>query len=111
MLDGRMLMLMLPRRRNYWIVSTLGGVSYIAMLATLPETYAPVILKRKRALLHKDRPDDTPEIDYYVTLTRPWVMLFTEPILFLLSLYMAFCYGILYLDFTAYPIVFSQTRG
>ncbi|KAL1633412.1 hypothetical protein SLS58_011103 [Diplodia intermedia] len=83
------------------------------MLAILPETYAPIILKRKRALVHKDRPEeDAPaEIDYYVTLTRPWVMLFTEPILFLLSLYMAFCYGILYLDFTAYPVVFAQTRG
>ncbi|OMP86512.1 putative transporter C11D3.05 [Diplodia seriata] len=100
-------------RWNYWIVSILGGVSYTAMLAILPETYAPIILKRKRALLHKDGPEDdaSPKINYYVTLTRPWVMLFTEPILFLLSLYMAFCYGILYLDFTAYPIVFAQTRG
>ena len=38
-------------------------------------------------------------------------MLFTEPILFLLSLYTAFVYGILYLDFTAYPIVYEQSRG
>ncbi|RBR26198.1 uncharacterized protein FIESC28_00981 [Fusarium coffeatum] len=37
-------------------------------------------------------------------------MFLTEPILFLLSLYMAFIYGILYLDFTAYPYVFQQTR-
>ncbi|KKY19461.1 putative mfs multidrug [Diplodia seriata] len=106
-------MMTCARLRNYWIVSILGGVSYTAMLAILPETYAPIILKRKRAFLHKDGPEDdaAPKIDYYVTLTRPWVMLFTEPILFLLSLYMAFCYGILYLDFTAYPIVFAQTRG
>lgn len=37
-------------------------------------------------------------------------MLFTEPILFLLSLYMAFIYGILYLDFTAYPVVYKESR-
>ena len=37
-------------------------------------------------------------------------MLLTEPILFSLSLYMAFVYGILYLDFTAYPFVFEDTR-
>lgn len=104
-------MLMQARRRNYWIVAIVGGVSYISVLALLPETYAPVILKRKQAYLRKDQSEENAKIDYYVTLTRPWIMLFTEPILFLLSLYMAFCYGILYLDFTAYPIVFSQTRG
>lgn len=38
-------------------------------------------------------------------------MLFTEPILFSLSLYMAFVYGILYLDFTAYPIVYADSRS
>ncbi|KAK6205898.1 hypothetical protein LQW54_008089 [Pestalotiopsis sp. IQ-011] len=43
-------------------------------------------------------------------LTRPCIMFFTEPILFLLSLYMAFLYGILYLDFTAYPYVFQEVR-
>lgn len=104
-------MLMQARRRNYWIVAIIGGVSYISVLALLPETYAPVILKKKQAYLQKDHSEENPKIDYHVTLTRPWIMLFTEPILFLLSLYMAFCYGILYLDFTAYPIVFSQTRG
>ncbi|KAL1636240.1 hypothetical protein SLS56_001219 [Neofusicoccum ribis] len=98
---------------DYWIVAIISGLSYIAMLAVLPETYTPVLLAKKRARLAGRQPADSPspKIDYYTTLTRPWVMLFTEPILFLLSLYMAFCYGILYLDFTAYPIVFSTTRG
>ncbi|GME22602.1 mfs multidrug transporter [Neofusicoccum parvum] len=100
-------------RWDYWIVAIISGLSYIAMLAVLPETYTPVLLAKKRARLAGRQPADSPspKIDYYTTLTRPWVMLFTEPILFLLSLYMAFCYGILYLDFTAYPIVFSTTRG
>ncbi|KAK7713147.1 hypothetical protein SLS57_007477 [Botryosphaeria dothidea] len=96
--------------RDYWIVTILSGISYIATLVLLPETYAPVILQQKRIRLGEGRIDVVPKINYYVTLTRPWVMLFTEPILFLLSLYMAFCYGILYLDFTAYPIVFAETR-
>ncbi|POS71087.1 MFS multidrug transporter [Diaporthe helianthi] len=38
-------------------------------------------------------------------------MLFTEPILISLSLYMAFIYSVLFLDFTAYPIVFQSARG
>lgn len=44
-------------------------------------------------------------------LLRPWIMLFTEPILFTVSLYMAFIYGVLFLDFTAYPGVYQKTRG
>ncbi|EKG13066.1 Major facilitator superfamily [Macrophomina phaseolina MS6] len=96
---------------DYWAVTILSGISYLAMLVFIPETYAPVILEKKRLHHVERRLEYIPKIDYYVTLTRPWVMLFTEPILFLLSLYMAFCYGILYLDFTAYPIVFSETRN
>ena len=34
----------------------------------------------------------------------------TEPIVLLLSIYMAFIYGLLYLFLTAYPIVFQQTH-
>lgn len=47
---------------------------------------------------------------YSTNLTRPWIMLFIEPILFTLGLYSAFIWGILYLDFTAYPVVFQQSR-
>ena len=44
-------------------------------------------------------------------LSRPLRLLFTEPIVFLLSLYTAFIYGLLYVFLTAYPIVFKQIRG
>lgn len=36
-------------------------------------------------------------------------MLFTQLILFLLPLYMAFIYGILYLNFTAYFVVYEES--
>jgi len=38
-------------------------------------------------------------------------ILFTEPIVLLLSIYMSFIYGLLYLFLTAYPIVFQQIHG
>ena len=44
-------------------------------------------------------------------LSRPLRMLFTEPIILLISLYCAFIYGILYLFLIAYPIVFQQGYG
>jgi len=37
--------------------------------------------------------------------------LFTEPIVFLLSLYMAIIYGTLYMMFAAFPIVYQEGRG
>jgi DHA1 family multidrug resistance protein-like MFS transporter len=39
--------------------------------------------------------------------SRPLRMLATEPIVLLLSIYMAFIYGLLYLFLTAYPLVFQ----
>ena len=39
------------------------------------------------------------------------MILFTEPIVLCLSIYMAFLYGLLCLFLTAYPIVFQRIRG
>ncbi|KAF2270173.1 MFS general substrate transporter [Lojkania enalia] len=44
-------------------------------------------------------------------LLRPFAMLFREPILILVTIYMSLIYGILYLFFEAYPIAFQETRG
>ena len=46
-----------------------------------------------------------------LNMTRPFVLLFKEPIVLLLSIYTAIIYGTLYLFFTAFPIVFQKTRG
>lgn len=74
--------------------------------ATIPETFAPVILKRRAAKLRKQTGDlniVTEQEIYKVsfadmlqdTLVRPFAMLITEPILLLLSLYIALIYGLL----------------
>lgn len=58
---------------------------------------------------------DTVEIDMksivQTYLLRPFHMLTREPILILLTIYMALIYGILYLFFEAYPISFQEERG
>ena len=38
-------------------------------------------------------------------------MLFMEPILVLITLYMAFIYGLIYLFFESYPVAFQEVRG
>ncbi|KAJ5766026.1 uncharacterized protein N7511_003642 [Penicillium nucicola] len=44
-------------------------------------------------------------------LLRPFQMLFLEPILLLITLYVGFIYGFLYTCFEAYPISFHYERG
>ena len=100
----------------YWPL-ILGAISFILMAAFLPETYAPTILKGKAA---KERvrtrnwavhaKQEEMQVDFGNLLrqnfTRPLRLLVSEPLLFLVSFYMSFIYGILYLFLTAYPAVF-----
>ena len=94
----------------YWVVTIIAAIVYTAMLFFLPETYTTTLLERKMAKAGIKRPRQSFKEQYSTNLTRPWLLLFTEPILFVLGLYSAFVWGILYLDFTAYPVVFRQTR-
>lgn len=100
-----------PWQWNFWLVLILSGAVYIAMICCLPETYHSKILRDKARRRSEMVEHEDIKQGLYVNLTRPWFMLFREPILFSLSLYMALIYGILYLDFTAYPIVYQQSRG
>ncbi|KAF9634849.1 Major facilitator superfamily [Lasiodiplodia theobromae] len=100
-----------------------SGVVWIFVSLAVPETYAPVLLKRRAADLSKlngevyvskveagKKPVSLKEA-LYTNLSRPWILLFREPIVFLLSFYMAVIYGTLYMLFGAYPIVYQQHRG
>ncbi len=46
-----------------------------------------------------------------VFLIRPFQLLFTELIVLLMSLYMSVLYGLLYMFFVAYPIIFQEGKG
>ncbi|GJN82735.1 hypothetical protein PLIIFM63780_006280 [Purpureocillium lilacinum] len=97
-------------RWNFWLVVMMSGTVYVLMFLFLPETYQPRLLQEKATRLGINASQPGLSEMLRTSLTRPIAMFLTEPILFLLSLYLAFLYGILYLDFTAYPFVFVQTR-
>lgn len=44
-------------------------------------------------------------------LSRPLRILFTEPIVLLVTLYMSFIYGLLYLTLTAFELIFGDVHG
>ena len=48
---------------------------------------------------------------FATAIARPWVLLFREPVVPLLSVYMAIIYGTLYMLFAAFPIVYQEGRG
>ncbi|KUI72374.1 putative transporter mfs2 [Cytospora mali] len=107
-------------RWDNWLVLILTGAA-VVLMTTVRETYAPVILKQKAAKHRKDEDDERYWCQYdskrstaqlmKVNLSRPFVLSFTEPILWFFNIWISVIYGILYLCFVAYPIVFEQQRG
>ncbi|KAF8247532.1 putative MFS multidrug transporter [Wilcoxina mikolae CBS 423.85] len=106
----------------YWIQLILAGAVYLLLAITVPETYAPKILTNRAKKLRKVTGDDLhvteDEIErrpFVETLTvfvaRPFQLLFGELIVFLISVYMSVLYGLLYMFFIAYPIVYREGKG
>ncbi|KAI9867122.1 MAG: hypothetical protein M1813_009400 [Trichoglossum hirsutum] len=109
-------------RWTSWLTAILGWVSFLLNLIFLEETYPPVILVSKAAELRRRTKNwgihakqEEIEVDFTELVTknfsRPLRLLFTEPIVLFVTIYMSFIYGLLYLFLTAYPIVFQQIRG
>lgn len=108
-----------------WLEGIMGifsGVVWIAGALIIPETYPPVLLRRRARRLSKvtgkvyrsqvdvDQGKVSLGHAFKTSLSRPWILLFREPIVLLLSIYMAIIYGTLYMMFAAFPIVFQQHR-
>ncbi|KAI5853786.1 major facilitator superfamily domain-containing protein, partial [Tricharina praecox] len=90
----------------------LSGVFLLNWL-WIPETLQKTLILRKAQRQHKEsgasgvvasKPDMA---IFKKAVWRPLEMLFLDPIILLSSLYISFIFGILYLFFAAYPIVFQ----
>ncbi|KAG7663321.1 uncharacterized protein J8A68_003153 [[Candida] subhashii] len=104
-----------------WTSYFCGLIGVVALLINtfiLEETHHPIILVRKAETLrrrtgnwgiyapHEELSLSLKEI-VEKNIARPLKMLFTEPIIFLVSLYNAFIYGMLYMFLTAIPLIFQ----
>jgi len=107
-------------RWTNWLTMIFCGVMMVMLLA-MEETYSPVLLRRRAAKRRAEtgnpkwwsRYDSKKSVGQLAReyLFRPFVMATTEPIIIFWNLYVAIIYGILYLSFVAYPIVFTGERG
>jgi len=86
----------------------------IVGLFLLQETYPPVLLHRKKKRLIKetgnedlhtewDDPNRTLAMTLKIALTRPFRLLFTQIIVQVLAVYMAYLYGLMYLVLSTFP--------
>ncbi|KAF5378556.1 hypothetical protein D9615_007032 [Tricholomella constricta] len=109
-------------RWTYRIQSIWIFVQYIALLALVPETYEPVLVKRKARRLRIS----TGDLAYWAPLDkedrhllraiaiscyRPFQLVMFDRMALLLDLWTALILGILYLAFQAFPIIFSDGHG
>ncbi|KAH8879227.1 MFS general substrate transporter [Thozetella sp. PMI_491] len=106
----------------YWIQLIFAGVIWVLITFTVPETYAPTILAKRAKKLREEtgKQDHVTEQDLdlrpfserlSIFLIRPFQLLFGELIVFLISLYMSVLYGLLYMFFVAFPIIYQKRKG
>ncbi|KAE8375381.1 major facilitator superfamily domain-containing protein [Aspergillus bertholletiae] len=105
------------------LLAACGGLVWIMMAVTVPETYAPLLLRQRaerlshitgrvyRSKIELDKGKVALNILLRRSLSRPLVLLFTEPIVLLFAIYIAIIYGTLYMFFAGFPIVYEQGRG
>ncbi|KAI1609346.1 MFS transporter [Exophiala viscosa] len=107
-------------RWTNWIVMIWAGIASV-LLIVMKETYSPVLLQKKAKKLRREENDDKYWSRYdirvgflelmKINLSRPFIMMIKEPICIFWNVYISLIYGILYLCFVAYPIIFTEERG
>ncbi|KAN0065356.1 GTPase-activating protein [Thecaphora frezii] len=111
-------------RWTIWPLLMLCGFTLIMLIFLLPETSATNILAKRAQRLRKltgnphlrsagelEQAAMTGKEIALMTFVRPFVLSFREPIVLGINLHIGLVYGILYLWFEAFPLVFIQAYG
>ncbi|KAJ5685009.1 hypothetical protein N7536_007628 [Penicillium majusculum] len=103
---------LLSWRWVFWVALILAGAG-VPFILLLPETYAPVLNKQNsRSPQFGDEAHQArAQFSARRIFIRPFSMLLKEPIVSFTSLYLSVIYGILFLFFQAYPVVFKGLYG
>jgi MFS family permease len=103
---------LLSWRWVFW-VALMAAAAGVPCILLLPETYLPLLL-RKEGLksppqVDVDQSNKAQAFSAREIFIRPFLMLLREPIVAFTSLYLSVVYGILFLFFQAYPVIFRGT--
>ncbi|KAI9929734.1 hypothetical protein ASPWEDRAFT_156022 [Aspergillus wentii DTO 134E9] len=106
-------------RWTFWVGLIIAGAGF-PLILFMPETYMPVLVQRHERAMNPDRLTGWERFRFEArefsnkmgsVMSRPFAMIFQEPIVLCCSLYLALVYSVLYLYFEAYPIVFQKLYG
>ncbi|KAK7046008.1 hypothetical protein VNI00_007003 [Paramarasmius palmivorus] len=97
-------------------------IQTVAIYLFVPETFVPVLRKRKAAKLRKatgdanywaplDRQDKDLATSILISCYKPFELVIYDRMVLLLNTWTALILGILYLAFQAFPIIFQQKHG
>ncbi|PYI12327.1 MFS general substrate transporter [Aspergillus sclerotiicarbonarius CBS 121057] len=105
-------------RWSFYVLMIWTGALLVAIIAFVPETYHPILLKHKAATLRKETSDprwkspldqstQTVHTRILESIYRPILLLALEPMCLNLCIFSAILLGILYLFFGAFQLIFS----
>ncbi|MCJ1393860.1 hypothetical protein MMC18_006736 [Xylographa bjoerkii] len=109
-------------RWAFWATSIADALIQLSGLFFLQETYPPKLLHTKAKKLRKEtgnkdlytefeHPDRKLSKILKVSLTRPFILLGTQPIVQALAVYMGYLYGIMYLVLSTFPTLWTERYG
>ncbi|KAJ5194920.1 uncharacterized protein N7498_008358 [Penicillium cinerascens] len=109
-------------RWTAYIPAFMGYAAFVMNLLFLKESYPPVVLVEKAAELRRRTKNwgihakqEEIEVDLKELMvnnfSRPLRLLFGEPLIMAVTIYLSFIYGLLYCFLTAYTVVFQGVYG
>ncbi|KAJ5713525.1 MFS general substrate transporter [Penicillium malachiteum] len=109
-------------RWTAYIPAFMGYAAFVMNLFFLKESYPPVVLVDKASELRRRTKNwgihakqEEIEVDFRELVvnnfSRPLRLLFQEPLILAVTIYLSFIYGLLYCFLTAYTIVFEGVYG
>lgn len=102
----------------FWAVTIATAVVQAVGLIYLQETWAPKLLEQKTKKLRKETGNQdlyaevsntqSPVKKLETSLARPFRLMFTQPIIIALALYMAYLYGLVYLVISSFAALWTS---
>ncbi|KLO95329.1 related to multidrug resistant protein [Fusarium fujikuroi] len=109
-------------RWTFWVLSIFDGILVVIALIVFDETYEAVLLERRAAGLRKEtgRAYFTEHMSaserslrpvLLRALSRPFRLLFTQPILQVIAIFLAYNFGILYIVLSTFATLWIERYG
>lgn len=104
-----------------WISMIIIGAVLVFVLLAQPETYSPLLLEWRAKHLRELTGDDRYQAEHVsasslgsrllANVYRPFIMIWTEPIILVFSFYLVLLYFVLFTFLNGYPYIFTKTYG